>query len=252
MPGIPVTNPLTVEKVQLGRYLFYDKRMSLNGTFSCGSCHKQELAFTDGLDHAKGATGQIHPRSAMTLVNVAWNTAFNWGDTTVHSLEEQVLKPMMGTQPVELGYSAGRAREAVFPSHSVGRHVPARCLCGRSQAKLWPWTTTNIAKAIASRGANDRIRQFILGSVPLPWRGGRDLRVCKARRAMYSLRRARRSAFAVTPDLIFLTRQYQRDQWCFTIRGFITWRGGFLIRRVAAVCMKALFRPQDVRYVPRP
>ena len=48
-PAVPVDNPMSREKVRLGRLLFYDKRLSINGTFSCGSCHKQSLAFTDGL-----------------------------------------------------------------------------------------------------------------------------------------------------------------------------------------------------------
>ena len=102
-PRIPIDNPLTADKVRLGRYLFYDKRMSVNGTTSCATCHRQELAFTDGRARAVGATGQTHPRSSMSLVNVAYAGAFNWSNPTVHSLEEQALKPMFGTDPVELG-----------------------------------------------------------------------------------------------------------------------------------------------------
>src|SRR5271156_5876184 len=73
-PPVPTSNPMSLEKVQLGRYLFYDKRISVNGKESCGSCHRQELAFTDGRAHAEGTTGQQHPRSAMSLVNVAYAT----------------------------------------------------------------------------------------------------------------------------------------------------------------------------------
>jgi cytochrome c peroxidase len=90
-------------KAELGRYLFYDKRMSENGTTSCATCHRQDLAFTDGRAQAIGATGQLLPRSAMSLVDVAYNTAFNWSDPSVHSLEEQALKPMFSKDPVELG-----------------------------------------------------------------------------------------------------------------------------------------------------
>ena len=99
-PLIPADNPLTAEKVRLGRYLFYDKRMSVNGTVSCGTCHRQELAFTDGRARARGATGELHPRGAMTLVNVAWNRTFNWSNPSIHSLEEQAVGPMMSTRPV--------------------------------------------------------------------------------------------------------------------------------------------------------
>ncbi|MBW2212507.1 MAG: di-heme enzyme, partial [Deltaproteobacteria bacterium] len=48
-PRVPEDNPMTVEKVELGRFLFYDTQLSANETQSCGSCHLQELAFTDGL-----------------------------------------------------------------------------------------------------------------------------------------------------------------------------------------------------------
>lgn len=85
-PPVPAGNPGNESKVQLGRYLFYDKRMSVNGTASCATCHRQDLAFTDGRAQSKGATGQLHPRSAMSLVNVAYNKIFNWNDPTVRTL----------------------------------------------------------------------------------------------------------------------------------------------------------------------
>src|SRR5579872_71204 len=69
IPHVPASNPMSDAKVRLGRYLFYDKRLSVNGTQSCASCHKQELAFTDGRATALGATGEQHPRSGMRLVN---------------------------------------------------------------------------------------------------------------------------------------------------------------------------------------
>jgi cytochrome c peroxidase len=102
-PPVPADNPMTAAKVELGRYLFYDKRLSVNGKESCGSCHRQELAFTDGLAHAQGTTGQLHPRSSMSLVNVAYAPALTWANPTLPSLEEQALVPMLGEDPVELG-----------------------------------------------------------------------------------------------------------------------------------------------------
>jgi cytochrome c peroxidase len=64
--------------VRLGRRLFYDTRLSGNGTYSCASCHKQQLAFTDGRPRALGSTGERHARSAMSLTNVAYNTSYGW------------------------------------------------------------------------------------------------------------------------------------------------------------------------------
>lgn len=67
IPRVPPDNPMSGAKVQLGRRLFYDTRLSGNGTWACGSCHQQAHAFTDGRARAIGSTGQAHPRSAMSL-----------------------------------------------------------------------------------------------------------------------------------------------------------------------------------------
>ncbi|MGE0450440.1 MAG: cytochrome-c peroxidase [Vicinamibacterales bacterium] len=90
-------------KVELGRRLFYDTRLSGNGTQSCATCHQQERAFTDGRAHAVGSTGQTHARSSMSLVNVAYATSLTWADPAQTKLEEQALVPMYGNHPVELG-----------------------------------------------------------------------------------------------------------------------------------------------------
>ncbi len=102
-PPIPLGNPMTVAKVELGRHLFYDTRLSGNGTQSCATCHEQARAFTDGRGRGIGSTGQIHPRGSMSLVNVAYAQALTWANPTVTRLEDQALVPMYGEHPVELG-----------------------------------------------------------------------------------------------------------------------------------------------------
>jgi cytochrome c peroxidase len=102
-PRVAITNPMSAAKVELGRYLFYDTRLSGNGTQSCASCHEQEHAFADGKGHAVGSTGQVHPRGSMSLVNVAYAASLTWGNPAMTQLEDQALVPMFGSQPVELG-----------------------------------------------------------------------------------------------------------------------------------------------------
>ena len=102
-PVVPADNPMSDAKVELGRRLFYDNRLSGNGQQSCGSCHRQELAFTDGLARAKGSTGEVHPRSSMSLTNVAYVPFLTWANAEMATLEKQALVPMLGTKPVELG-----------------------------------------------------------------------------------------------------------------------------------------------------
>ena len=94
---------MSAEKVALGRALFYDTRLSGDGSMSCATCHRQELAFTDSRDRPVGVTGEVHPRSAMSLTNVAYNVSFTWDDPGSRSLEEQLTTPIFGHDPVEMG-----------------------------------------------------------------------------------------------------------------------------------------------------
>jgi cytochrome c peroxidase len=98
-PVIPADNPLTNEGVALGRRLFYEKALSSTGTMSCGSCHQQSKAFTDGRALAVGVDGVANPRGTMSLANVLWSTQLTW-DGAFTTLEAQALKPL--ENPIEL------------------------------------------------------------------------------------------------------------------------------------------------------
>jgi cytochrome c peroxidase len=102
-PLVPSDNPMSRAKVELGRHLFYDKRLSGNETQSCSSCHLQALAFTDGRASSVGSTGQVHPRNAQSLANVAYQSTLTWANPLLFDLEDQALVPMFGLEPVELG-----------------------------------------------------------------------------------------------------------------------------------------------------
>ncbi len=102
-PLEPTSNRLNADKAELGRRLFYDVRLSSNQTKSCASCHRQELAFTDGLSVSPGVTGQTTPRNSMSLANVAYAPVLTWANPLLHTLERQALVPLLGQEPVELG-----------------------------------------------------------------------------------------------------------------------------------------------------
>lgn len=108
IPGVPADNPMTPEKVELGRRLFFDTRLSADGTQSCASCHDPSRAFTDGRAVPVGITGQPGRHNAMTLINVAYNSAQTW-TADVAALEDQALRPMLGTDPIELGIAGHEA-----------------------------------------------------------------------------------------------------------------------------------------------
>ena len=104
-PNEPVDNPTTREKAELGRFLFYDKRLSLNGKQACASCHRQELAFTDGKAVSEGSTGEHTARGSMSLVNAAYAGSLTWANPNLRTLEKQALVPLFGELPVELGFA---------------------------------------------------------------------------------------------------------------------------------------------------
>jgi cytochrome c peroxidase len=106
-PQVPDDNPMSAAKVELGRWLFYDTRLSGNDTMSCGTCHLQALAFTEGKSNSTGSTGVRHPRSSMSLVNVAYASRLTWANPLLDRLEDQALTPLFGDKPVEMGM-AGR------------------------------------------------------------------------------------------------------------------------------------------------
>lgn len=102
-PRVPDDNPMTVEKVALGRHLFYDPRLSGNETQSCATCHEQARGFTDGRVLPEGSTGEPGLRNAMALGNVAYHSTLTWANPVLLDFEQQILVPIFGEFPVELG-----------------------------------------------------------------------------------------------------------------------------------------------------
>ena len=99
----PASNPMTSRKAALGRALFYDARLSGDGTVSCATCHVPSRAFTDGRAVAVGTGGRRGRRNTPTLVNRVYGRAFFW-DGRAASLESQVREPMLN--PREMGGTA--------------------------------------------------------------------------------------------------------------------------------------------------
>jgi cytochrome c peroxidase len=145
-------------KVELGRRLFYDTRLSGNGAFSCSSCHRQENAFADARNLPFGSTGQPHPRNSMSLPNVAYQVVLGWANIETRRLESQALIPMLGTAPVELGL-AGREAEVLQRLTRVPVYPPLFRAAFPGESA--PFTVDNVTRAIASFE-----RTFVSGDSP--------------------------------------------------------------------------------------
>jgi len=147
VPRIPEDNPLSAAKVELGRFLFYDVRLSGNETQSCASCHRQELAFTDGLPTAIGSTGEQTARGAMALGNAGYVATLNWANQAVVTLETQARIPLFAEAPVELGL-AGMERLLVDRLSADARYPDMFAEAFPGEAE--PITVQNVLKALAS------------------------------------------------------------------------------------------------------
>ena len=137
---IPADNPLTVEGIALGRYLFWEKNLSANGTQSCGSCHLPEHGFSDPNRFSTGITGEQGNRQSMALVNLGWAYNYFW-DGRAQTLEIQVIEPI--TNPIEMN----NTWESALQSLRNDPTYPPLFLAAFGTAEI---TRDRAAKAMAS------------------------------------------------------------------------------------------------------
>jgi cytochrome c peroxidase len=104
---------MTAAKVELGRMLFFDLRLSRDVSMSCASCHQPELAFSNGPARAVGITGEVHPRDVPSLANTAYSPRYTWAHPGLRTLEAQARGPLFGegTPIVEMGLSTETDRQ---------------------------------------------------------------------------------------------------------------------------------------------
>jgi cytochrome c peroxidase len=106
---VPEDNPMTSEKVELGRRLFQDRRLSRDGRVACMSCHDPRRAFSTPHTQAVGVFNRRSRRNAPALINRAWGRAFFW-DGRIQTLEEQVLKPIQDPNEMDLTLTEAEQR----------------------------------------------------------------------------------------------------------------------------------------------
>jgi len=186
-PAVPADNPMNAAKVELGRRLFHDVRLSGNGTQSCASCHAQASAFTDSRALSRGSTGEVHPRNALPLANVAYSTTLNWANPTVTTLEQQMQAPLFNTQPVEMGVNDGNRAEVLARLRSDADYPPRFTAAFAGEADALSWD--NVIKAIAAFertlvSAGSRYDQFQAGTASLTAQEQRGMQLFFGDRAL--------------------------------------------------------------------
>lgn len=100
---IPPKKNIASAKTALGRWLFFDNRLSYNQQKSCASCHDPKFCFSDGYRTSAGTDGFNVKHNAPSLINVAFLKQYTWGDSSIHHLVQQMNNPMFNEAPRELG-----------------------------------------------------------------------------------------------------------------------------------------------------
>ena len=136
----PEDNVSTPARVELGRALFFDPRLSGNGTLSCATCHNPALGWSDGLRTGVGINGTVLGRATPTVVNTAYNTQFMW-DGRKKSLEDQALGPMKTPEEMKTDFGNALTMLKSVPGY---REKFARAYPGE------PIAEETVAKAIAA------------------------------------------------------------------------------------------------------
>ena len=156
---IPRDNPLSAEKIALGRALYFDKRLSIDGTVSCATCHDPALAFTDSRPIAVGGRDQRGTRNAPTILNTVFSEILFW-DGRSRSLEDQAKHPLLSS--FEMGMTSDR--ELVMRLSAIPEYQRRFKLVFKSEGL----TIDTIAKAIAAYertllSGNSPFDRFITG-----------------------------------------------------------------------------------------
>jgi len=142
-PPFSNNHQLTKERVELGRWLFYDTRLSRDGTRSCGICHEQSKAFSDGLIRGLGIENTPLPLNSLALFNIAWREDLTWYQS-FEDISSHMEIPLFATDPVEMGMDEvllqHRLEESERYAHMFAAAFPDDEI---------PITTANTVQAIA-------------------------------------------------------------------------------------------------------
>ncbi|HLF83203.1 MAG TPA: cytochrome c peroxidase [Blastocatellia bacterium] len=213
---VPNDNPITAVKVELGRKLFFDARLSADGKVSCGSCHDPKRAFTDGRKVAEGIGGRLGARNSPTLLNSMFSTGQFW-DGRAGTLEEQARMPL--TNMDEMG---NRSLDEVVTKIAV---VP-EYVRGFQQVFGGPVTIDGFAKAVAAFertlvSADSPLDRYLAGDLNAlsePARNGLILFRTKARCGICHVFNQNFAAFATFP--FFTDGNYRNTGVAVNFSGF--------------------------------
>ncbi len=168
----PEDNALTLERVVLGRALFYDTRLSRTGQISCASCHVQIHAFSDPNPTSLGVDGLTGTRNAPALVNEAWNTSYFW-DGGAPSLEQQAVGPIKN--PLEMDMTLAEVNARLEADAAITAQFQAAYAEGPSERTLPRALASFVRVLVSGNSAYDQFRRGDNGALSDSAQRGRDI-----------------------------------------------------------------------------
>jgi cytochrome c peroxidase len=168
----PADNHLTEARAQLGRRLFYDKRLSRTGMIACASCHQQKYGFADPDAVSTGVDGQKGDRNAPGLSNLAWSDSLFW-DGRARTLEEQASKPIENPIEMDLKLPEAVARVAADPAYFAAF---TQAYGGRPDVTTLPRALASFVRVLVSGGSRyDRFARGDVAAMDEPARRGHTI-----------------------------------------------------------------------------
>lgn len=148
LPVEPLNKPMTEARFQLGRHLFYDRRLSGNGQQACSDCHIQSRGFADGQVTPRGSTGHTLARNSQGLQNVAYHASLTWANPSITTLEQQVNIPLFSDDPVEQGLNDANLPAVMTAIENEARYADLFAVAFPEQGD--PIRIANVRDALAA------------------------------------------------------------------------------------------------------
>lgn len=169
---VPESNPLTDERVELGKRLFHDPSLSRTRDVACASCHEQAHAFADPRRFSAGVDGQLGVRNAPPLFNLAWNTSFFW-DGGAPTLEHQVAGPIKN--PLEMDMRLDEVVERLAGDATYVEQFEAAFDRGPDQEGVTKAIASFLRTMVSGDSRNDRFERGDPTALTAIEQRGRDL-----------------------------------------------------------------------------
>lgn len=150
LPDIPKDNMLTPSRIELGKVLFFDTRLSGNGTVSCGTCHQKDFAYADHEPFTQSAHEDENPRNAPTLINVAYQKSLFAGGG-IHNLETQFLSPFVNE--TEMNFSINDAVR-ILTSDTVYKRMAVEAYGKDLDAYTVARAISSFERSLVSKGSD--------------------------------------------------------------------------------------------------